>query len=140
MNSKSHIKKIIITVCVCVISGFASSAPAADNPLKEEMRQLDTAFKNLVNDVVLSNLSAVEGHFHELHALKERTHTAFEKGEIKLPKNGGKMKLFEQFDASFHKELKQLIKASKKGNTKVVRGLTHRLLDACIRCHGVFRQ
>lgn len=140
MNGKWPIKKIIITVCVCVISGLASSAPAADNPLKEEMRRLDAAFRSLVNDVVLGNLSAVEGHFQGLHALKERTHAALEKGEIKLPKNGGKMKVFEQYDASFHKELEQLIKASKKGNTKAVRGLTHRLLDACIRCHGVFRQ
>ena len=140
MNNKKSVKNIIITVCVCVISGLASSAPAADNPLKEEMRQLDAAFKNLVNDVVLGNLSAVEGHFQGLHALKERTHAALEKGEIKLPKNGGKIKLFEQFDASFHKKLERLIKASKMGDTKAVRGLTHRLLDACIRCHGVFRQ
>ncbi|MBI5888506.1 MAG: hypothetical protein HZB82_07345 [Deltaproteobacteria bacterium] len=140
MNGNRPVKKIIAAVCVCVISGLASSAPAADNPLKEEMRRLDAAFKNLVGDVALGNLSAVEGHFHELHALKEKTHAALEKGEIKLPKNGGKIKLFEQYDASFHKKLEQLIKASKKDNIKAVRRLTHRLLDACIRCHGVFRQ
>lgn len=119
---------------------WSADAPVADNPLKVEMRQLDMAFINLINDVVLNNLSAVEGHLHEIYALKEKTYKALENGEVKLPKNNENRKLFIEFDVSFHKKLEQLIEASKKGDMKAVKGLAHKLLNACIRCHGEFRQ
>lgn len=139
------VKMICFTACVCLIPGFASGAHAqgplgADSPLKIEMRQLDAAFKNVIDDILLGNLSAIEGHLHEIVALKEKTHEAIEKGEIKLLKNGKKTKFFEELDAEFHEKLERLIMASKKGDKKAVTRITHRLLDACVSCHEAFRQ
>lgn len=110
------------------------------NPLKEEMILLDSAYKNLIDSLVLHNLSAIEGPVEEVLKVKERTEAALEKGEIKLPKNNDNVKTFKSMDEDFHFKLKKLIVLSKKGDKMGIQKLTHELLNGCIRCHDNFRQ
>lgn len=112
----------------------------AANPLKEEMMLLNAAYKNLIDSLVLNNLSAIEGPVDEVLKAKEKTEAALEKGEIKLPKNNDKIKIFTEMDEQFHFKLKNLIVLSKKGDKREIQKLTHELLNGCIQCHDNFRQ
>lgn len=122
-----------------IVSAENAKLTGLENPLKTEMQVLDSAFKNLINSIVLNNLSAVEEPFHEVHKAKHRTEEALEKKEIVLPKNNDKMAEFTKIDKKFHHELEELIEASRKGDFKKVQKVTHSLLDGCIQCHTKFR-
>lgn len=139
-------KKLIMSAVVSLVLGAAfvnaeevKTAPTGDNPVKVEMRLLDKAFKNLIDSLILNNPKAIEEPFHEVHMAKANTEKALEKGEIKLPKNGDKMKEFVEMDEEFHKKLVVVIMASRKGDMKAVQDATHKLLDGCVQCHSKFR-
>jgi len=112
----------------------------APNPVREEMWLLDAAFKNLIDAVILKNPSSIPQIFRGLEKARAETEKAKRRGEIALPKNPDKMKLFVQFDSEFHEGLEGLIQASKKGDMPKVERLTHKLLDDCIKCHSMFRR
>ena len=117
-----------------------ATAPAAGvNPVKAEMRLLDDAFKNLIDCLILNTPEGIEEPFHEVHKAKANTEAALEKGEIKLPKNGDKMKQFVEMDEQFHHKLEILIEASRKKDMKAVQEVTHKLLNGCVQCHSKFR-
>ncbi len=116
-----------------------SMTATPESPVKVEMRLLDSAFRNLISSLILNNPKGIEASFHEVHKAKLITEKAIEKGEIKLPKNGDKMKEFIEMDEQFHKELEGLLAASGKGDMKKVQDATHRLLDGCVQCHQRFR-
>ncbi|MDO8445535.1 MAG: hypothetical protein Q7T53_05435 [Deltaproteobacteria bacterium] len=118
----------------------AKTAPAAGvSPVKIEMRLLNDAFKNLIDSLILNTPETIEEPFHEIHKAKANTEAALEKGEIKLPKNGDKMKQFIELDEQFHKKLEILIEASRKKDMKTVQETTHKLLNGCVQCHSKFR-
>lgn len=130
-------------VMICIITNIViaqESKTHAANPLKEEMMFLDAAYKNLIDSLVLNNLSAIEGPVEEVLNAKEKTEAALEKAEIKLPKNNDKIKIFKEMDEQFHIKLTNLIVLSKKGDKHGIQKLTHELLNACIQCHDNFRQ
>ena len=128
-----------LSAVVAVHAEEAKNAPAADNPVKVEMRLLNDAFKNLLDSLILNNPGAIEEPFHEVHRAKANTEKALEKGEIKLPKNSNKMKEFIHMDEQFHGNLEALIEASRKGDMKAVQDVTHKLLNGCVQCHNKFR-
>lgn len=141
-------KKYILSAVVSIALGSAAIVHAeeakpvatpADSPVKAEMRLLNDAFKNLLDSLLLNNPKAIEEPFHEVHKAKANTEKALEKGEIKLPKNGDKMKQFVELDEQFHKKLEVLIEASRKADMKKVQAVTHKLLDGCVGCHTKFR-
>lgn len=122
-----------------VISFSEARAAASESPVKVEMRLLDSAFKNLITSLVLNNPGGIAAPFHEVHKAKMNTEKALEKGEIKLPKNGDRIKEFVEMDGKFHMELEGLLNASGKGDMKKVQDSTHKLLDSCVQCHKKFR-
>ncbi|MDH4227608.1 MAG: hypothetical protein OEV59_07685 [Deltaproteobacteria bacterium] len=135
------IKKTFFTAILATSIFSFGSVEAADNAaLKKEMQLLDAAYKNLVNAVVLNDAASIEEPFHEVHAAKAATEKALENGEIKLPKNTSKIKLFKELDESFHLEIESLLDAAKAKNEIKIRDSAKRLLDGCVKCHSIFRK
>ncbi len=138
-------KKLVCVILVLTFSTVASAIEAPPqagktNPLKEEMWLLNTAYKILVDALVLKNPSAIAGPFEKVLKAKPRTEAALEKGEIRLPKNNDKLGEFKKMDEEYHAMIENLIGLSKKGDMLGVHKLTHRLLDGCVRCHDRFRK
>lgn len=115
-------------------------ATASANPLIEEMRALDAAFREIVSGVAVGNGHRVLSAIETLHGSMEKTRHALHAGEIKLPRNPQKIKEFEKFDKEFHGELEALAKAAEKGDGKMMASFTKRLIDGCVMCHGEFRK
>ncbi len=139
-------KIFILATTLFMVIGFAAKVSAGDvktqttdSPVKTEMILLDSAFKNLIGSLVLNNLKDIEEPFHDVHAAREKTEEAIKKGKVVLPKNNEKMKEFIEMDEQFHRKLEALIHASRKGDMKKARQVTHDLLDACVQCHAKFR-
>lgn len=130
---------MVLGSAIVVNAEEAKTAPAADSPVKVEMRLLDKAFKNLIDSLILNKPEAIEEPFHEVHKAKVNTEKALEKGEIKLPKNSNKMKEFIHMDEQFHGKLEALIEASRKKDMKAIQDVTHKLLNGCVQCHNKFR-
>lgn len=132
---------VILKFCYLstVIYAQDTKIPIVDNPLKREMRLLDTAFKNLIDSIVLNNPSAIEKPFHYVHEARVKTEGAIKNGEIKLPKNNERIEEFMKIDRTFHEKLELLINASRKGDLKKIKRFTHSLLDDCILCHAKFK-
>ncbi|MEK6530935.1 MAG: hypothetical protein AABZ23_00395 [Deltaproteobacteria bacterium] len=104
------------------------------------MNYLDSAFNGLIRAIALDDLSPVAHGFARLSEYKEETERAFEKGEITLPKNNDKTKLFKQLDDNFHKELEFILHQTKANDAKTVKASAIRLIDSCIECHRMFRK
>ena len=137
-------KMPVISAIIMVMFVFPSIVPAqeavpVENPLKTEMRLLDSAFKNLIDSLIFNNPKTIQEPFEEVHKAKKNTEAALEKGLIKLPKNNDKIKDFVKMDEEFHHNMEGLIEASGKGNMKKVQDITHRLLNGCVQCHNRFR-
>ncbi len=124
---------------LCAHVGYAKDK-AGKNPLKQEMRYLDAAFGRLLSGIALEDLSAVAGSFEGLHEYKEETEKALERGDLTLPKNNDKLRLFKQLDDNFHKELEFMLNQAKANDAKAVKASAIRLLDSCIECHRMFRK
>jgi hypothetical protein len=73
--------------------------------------------------------------FVELH---EHAIKAGEK--VRLPRHQKRFKEFVRLDNKFHHELEVMLKAAKKNKIVAVKRQAQRLLDACVRCHNVFRK
>lgn len=135
------IKKIILSACVLISLIFADSAWSGEiqSPVKEEMTALRTAFVALVDALLLNKFDAVEPAFHEVHNAREATEKAIEEGKVELPKNQKRFKEFVKMDEEFHKEVEILLEAVNKSDANKIKQQTHRLLNACIACHKVFK-
>ncbi len=130
---------------ILAFAGMAAAAEApagkpAANPLKEEMWLLDTAYKGLIDAIVLRTPGAIAGPFEEVLKAKAKTEAALEKGTVWLPKNNERKDEFKKMDEDYHRMIEDLIRLSKKGDMKGVQALSHRLLDGCVRCHNTFRR
>ena len=116
----------------------AAIGPA--NALIDEMRALDSAFRDIVSGVAAGDGPKVLSAIETLHGSMEKTQRALHAGEVKLPRNPQKMKEFEKFDKEFHKELEALARAAERDDAKMMAAIAKRLLDGCVRCHGEFRK
>ncbi len=132
----------IFLACVLMFFIFAGGVYGGDevqSPVKQEMIALKTAFSTLIDALILNKLDAVEPAFHEVHKAREATEEAIKEGRIKLPKNQKRFKEFAKMDEEFHKEVETLLEAVNKNDANKIKQTTHRMLNACIACHKIFR-
>lgn len=134
---------VFISILSCLAftiqpAGAADPAETA-NPIKAEMKLLNSAYMNLITSLIFNNPGAIAEPFHEVHKSKAKTEEALKKGKIKLPKNNDKMSRFIEMDEQFHKDVEELLTAARRGNMKWVEGVTNKLLSGCIQCHKMFR-
>jgi hypothetical protein len=117
----------------------AESSGAAGNPLREEMAQLDSVFHEVVSGVALGDGARVHKALGEMHGAMERTHEGVHHGSVRIPKNADRVREFIDQDKRFHAKLETLAAAAQKSDQQAMLKLTKELLDACVKCHVVFR-
>ena len=121
--------------------GIAGEVQESGNLVQKEMITLDSAFKTTIDAIVLNEPGRIGPAFDEVNNIREQVEHAVEhKARITLPRNQKRFKEFVRLDNKFHHELQVLLKAAKKNKMRVVQKQTHRLLDACVRCHAIFRK
>jgi len=109
--------------------------------IQKEMIALDSAFKVTVDAIVLNEPGRILPAFEETNELRVQVERAVKGGtKIVLPKNQKRFREFVRLDNKFHRDLELLLKAAGKKNVAAVQRQTHRLLDACVRCHRIFRK
>ena len=134
---------LIAIALVLVFAGISSAAEKqnAENLILKEMVALDKAFRTTIDAVVLNQLERIEPAFEDVHKVREQVeHAVKEREKIILPKNQSLFKVFVRMDNRFHHEVEILVGASKKENMKAVQRQVSRLLNMCVRCHGLFRR
>lgn len=134
---------LILSVVVAFSIGTVSSAekPESQNLIQKEMAALDSAFKTTIDAVVLNEPGRIPPAFDEVDRIREQVERAIKSGaKITLPRNQKRFREFVRLDNKFHHDLELLLKAAKRKNMPAVRKQTHRLLDACVRCHTIFRK
>ena len=111
------------------------------NLIQKEMLALDSALKVTIDAIVLNELGRIHPAFEEAHRIRQQVEQAI-KGDRKilLPRNQKRFKEFVRLDNKFHRDLERLLKAAKKNKMAAVQRQTHLLLDACVRCHAIFRK
>jgi cytochrome c556 len=133
---------------VFFVAAFSAVGIAADveeqgsrNLIQKEMIALDSAFKVTVDAIVLNEPGRILPAFEETNELRVQVERAVKGGtKIVLPKNQKRFREFVRLDNKFHRDLELLLKAAGKKNVAAVQRQTHRLLDACVRCHRIFRK
>lgn len=133
----------IFLFCAVFSAGIAISAEKQEsqNLIQKEMTALDSAFKSTVDAVVLNEPGRIAPAFEGVNKIREEVEHAVKVGaKITLPKNQKRFREFVKLDDKFHRNLEVLLKAAKKNRMEDVRKQTHRLLDACVRCHSTFRK
>ncbi|MBI1912302.1 MAG: hypothetical protein HYS21_09905 [Deltaproteobacteria bacterium] len=113
-------------------SSHASHAVAAadgENPLIEEMRQLDKTFQEIVSAVAVGNGERVHKALEAMHGKKEKTQHGLHTGHVTLKKNANKAKEFEKLDNEFHHQLEGLAEAAHKGDQSKMVTFTKKLMD-----------
>jgi hypothetical protein len=139
-RSFMKISGYVLLILSLIIPSVMVSAEDMVNPLIEEMRTLDVAFRDIVSAVAIGDGRRVNKSIDSLHGLRERTHKAVETGMIRLPRNQHRLKEFLKLDERFHTELELLSKAAHKNNQRKMLILTKKLLDGCVNCHRVFKR
>lgn len=138
--------RIVFLIAIALVLVFTSISSAAEkqnaeNLIIKEMIALDKAFKTTIDAVVLNRLDKIAPAFEDVHKVREQVeHAVKEREKIVLPKNQSLFKVFVRMDNRFHHEVEILVDASKKKNMKAVQRQVSRLLNMCVRCHGLFRR
>ncbi len=110
------------------------------NLIQREMTALDAALKVAVDAIVLNDLQRIFPAFQEMDSLRAQREETVKGGtRIALPRNQKRFKEFLRLDNKFHHDVDLLLKAARKNNLGAVQRQTHVLLDACVRCHRIFR-
>ena len=121
--------------------GIAEEHQESGNLVQREMIALDRAFKTTIDAIVLNEPRRIGPAFDEVNKAREQIEHAIEhKARITLPRNQKRFREFVRLDNKFHHELEVLLKAAQKNKMRVVQKQTHGLLDACVRCHAIFRK
>jgi cytochrome c556 len=134
---------LALSVAIVLFLANASCAgePESQNLIRREMAVLDTAFKAAVAAVVLNEPERIPSVPEEVERIREQIGRTIKSGAgIALPRNQKRFREFVRLDNKFHHDLELLMKAAKKRNLQAVQRQTHRLLDACVRCHTIFRK
>jgi hypothetical protein len=116
----------------------APSGPAS-NPVQVEMRLLEGALATAPSRFAEGDLRPLEHALHSVHAAREKTDEALEKGAYRLPENADKLARFRQLDEEFHGELEKLAEHSAKNELAPAAGALGRVVGACNGCHTEFR-
>jgi cytochrome c556 len=116
-----------------------SQAPAS-NPLIEEMRTLDSAFRDIVSAVAIDDTVKVQAALQSVtDSSMEKTHEGMIAGTVILPKNMSRRKEFIERDKKFHEKLAALDRAARRNNQREMLRITKQLLDWCVQCHQRFK-
>lgn len=110
------------------------------NPLIEEMRQLDSSFKEIVSAVGVGDGGRVHKAIEAMHGRMERTQEALHSGEVKVPKNPGRIREFIALDREFHLNLERLAHSAEADNRPKMLLYTKKLMDGCVKCHSIFKK
>jgi soluble cytochrome b562 len=141
MNHKKTILIFVITGFISALSVGISAHGQTVNLVKEEMLALDPVFKKIIDAVVLGDMKKIKPVLKEVHEAREEVEKAVKAGQkIVLQKNQDQFKEFVELDDKFHEDFEALEKAAEAGNKKLVKDLTHKLLDACVVCHERFKK
>lgn len=147
MDCKGSISIIIVVgvLCTCLVRisavGQTKEPKRGMSLLMEEMVALDETFEAIIDAVIFDNMELIKPTIRPLHKAREKVEKAINAGEkIILPKNQDKFEEFIKLDDKFHKDFEALEKAAEKGQKKVVKDQTHKLLDDCVVCHEGFRK
>jgi len=116
-----------------------ATAAAGANPLVEEMRILDRAFRDIVSAVSLGDTDAVRKALEPMHGTMEKTHEGVHAGTVVILKNADRIAEFERLDRAFHAKLDALGRAAHHKNNKEMLRITKQLLEGCVQCHTRFR-
>ena len=131
----------VLSLVVTAFSVWQPMAKGEMNPVLEEMAALDSAFKIIIGAVILGDLGAINPALAKVQDAREGLQGAVKAGyQISLPKNQNRLGDFFILDSQFHIDLEELSAAAQTGQKKVVKNLTHKLLDECITCHERFRK
>jgi cytochrome c556 len=143
-NMLKHIRIVLIFVLVGVVGLYFTGVFVRGqtvNLVKEEMLALDPVFKKIINAVVLGDMKKIKPVLKEVHEAREEVEKAVRAGrKIVLQKNQEQFKEFVELDDKFHEDFEVLEKAAEAGNKKLVKDLTHKLLDVCVACHERFKK
>ena len=109
------------------------------DPLIEEMRILDSVFREVVSAVAIGDSERVVQALQSMHGTMEKTHEGVHHGTVKMRKNADKRETFITMDKNFHAELEALGAVAKRNDQQAMLTLSKDLLDRCVKCHGMFR-
>jgi len=109
------------------------------NALVEEMRALDSVFREVVSAVAVGDGARVHKALESMHGKMEKTQEALHKGEVALRKNADRKEEFEKMDRDFHERLETLGRAAERGEVASMTAVTKKLLSGCVACHELFR-
>jgi hypothetical protein len=142
---KSHCVWLFAGLMILLLAGaLLVSSPLAGeerNPVRDEMAGLDLAFREIIDAVVLGDMSLIPPALGKAQEARERRDDAIKSGSpVLLPKNPNRMDEFSFFDRKFQIDLLELGRAAETGQKRVVRNHVHKLLDACVGCHERFRK
>ena len=145
MNCKRFISIIIVVsflgTCLITISAMGQAKLSTGLALREEMVALEEAFETIIDAVIFSNMELIKPAVVRFDKAREKVEETIGSGpRIILPKNHDKFKEFVELDIKFHEDFEALEKATGKGQKKVVKDQTHKLLDGCVVCHERFRE
>jgi len=133
----------VLGTCLTAISAMSQTKPEEGMNLlfRREMWCLEEAFEAIIDGIIFDTMDLVNPTIPPLHKAREKVETAMNAGEkIILPKNQDKFKEFIKLDIKFYGDFEALEKAAGKGQRKVVKDQTHKLLDGCVVCHERFRK
>lgn len=152
MKKSAFLKAAIVSALAISVSPFVAVSAdhshhkaslhadaASGSALVEEMRALDSVFREVVSAVAIGDGHRVHQALEGMHGKMEKTQEALHAGHVKLRKNADKMAEFEKMDKEFHANLEKLAKAAHKGDRQNMTALTKKLLDGCVSCHNQFR-
>lgn len=103
------------------------------------MRLLSTAMETAVRGIAAGDVRQIEHALHRVHAAKEMTEAAIERGSYRLPKNGDRVGRFRELDEAFHQKLEHLADASRVNDVPRAAQAVGDALGACHGCHTEFR-
>jgi cytochrome c556 len=142
---KSHCVWLLAGLMILLLAAaFWVSSPLAKeerNPVREEMAELDSAFREIIDAVVLGDMSLIPPALAKAQGAREKRDDALKAGfPIRLPKNPSRMNEFSFLDEKFQIDLLELGRAAETGQRRAVRNQAHKLLDGCVGCHEKFRR
>ena len=145
MDYKRYISIIIVVGflgnCLIAISAMSQEERRTGMALREEMAALEEAFETIIDAVIFSNMEVIKPALVRFHKARGKVEEAISSGpRVILPRNNGKFKEFVALDIKFYEDFEALEKAAGKGEKKVVKDQTCKLLDGCVFCHERFRK
>lgn len=140
--------RLLALVLAC-LAAFGTQAVAAEpkpkasppaNAVQLEMRLLEAALITAVTGIGARDVRPVAPALHKVHAAKEATEKALERGAYVLPNRPGALARFKALDEAFHEHLEALVEASGKNDVPATAAAVGRALQACDTCHTEFRK